>query len=201
MIAACSRVAFFIAFLTLCCGLASPAASQISRAAAERCAAKVKSLEDFDTQHKPGQKQTTRFTQEEVNSYFALVLSPKYHPSLKSVTFTFEENNLLQSIATIDFDKLGATSGKMLPKLLSFLLSGVHTLTARGQLVSGDGKARFRLDEARFDTTTLPRSLVEEIITAVGRKQNPPFDPLQPSELFYGIQKVDVHSGYILVYQ
>jgi hypothetical protein len=201
MIACCSRVALLIVFLALCCGIASPAASQITRAAADRCAAKVKSLEDFDTHHKPGQKQTTRFTQEEVNSYFALELSSKYHPSLKSVSFTFEENNRLQSVATIDFDKLGATSNKILPKLLSFVLSGVHTLTARGELVSGNGKAHFRLEEARFDTTTLPRALVEEIITAVGRKQNPPFDPLQPSELFSGIQKVDVHSGYILVYQ
>jgi hypothetical protein len=77
----------------------------------------------------------------------------------------------------------------------------VHKLTARGQLLSGNGKASFRLEQARFDNSTLPKALVEEIITAVGRKQNPPFDPLQPSQLFYDIDKVDVHPGHILVYQ
>jgi len=35
----------------------------------------------------------------------------------------------------------------------------------------------------------------------VGRKQDPPFDPMQPSKMPYEIQKVDVHSGYIVVYQ
>ncbi len=135
-----------------------------------------------------------------MNSYFALILSSKYHPCLKMLSFKLEEDKL-QAVAAIDFDRLGRTSGRLLPKLLSFMLSGVHTLTARGQLVSGNGKASFRLEEARFDNTTLPKALVEEIITAVGRKQNPPFDPLEPSELFYGIQKVDVHSGYIVVHQ
>jgi len=201
MTVACRRLALLILILTMCCGLADPAASPVTRAAADRCASKVKSLEEFDAHRKPGQKQTTRFTQDEVNSYFALDLSPKYHPSLKSVTLTFEEENRLQSIISIDFDKLGATSNKILPKLLSFMLSGVHTLTVRGQVVSGNGKAYFRLEQARFDSTSLPKALVEEIITAVGRKQNPPFDPLQPSELFYDIERADVHAGYILVYQ
>jgi hypothetical protein len=101
----------------------------------------------------------------------------------------------------VDFDRLGGTSTRFLPKLLGFMLSGVHTITTQGRLVSGNGKASFRLEQARFDNSTLPKALVEEIISAVGRKQNPPFDPLQPSQLFYGIQRIDVHTGYILVYQ
>jgi len=57
------------------------------------------------------------------------------------------------------------------------------------------------LHQARFDGTTLPKYLVEQIITAVGRKQNPPFDPLKPSELFYEIEKAEVHKGCVIVYQ
>jgi len=190
--------ALFLTALSLCLGFANPSA--ITRAAADRCASKLKSLEDFEAHRKTGQKQTTRFSEDEVNSYLALDLKAKYHPSLKSLTFTFEEDRL-QCVAAIDFDRLGATSTRLLPKLVGFMFSGVHMLTARGQLVSGDGKAHFRLEQARFDNSTLPRALVEEIITAVGRKQNPPFDPLQPSELFYAIEKADVHAGYILVYQ
>ncbi len=172
----------------------------ISRAAANQCASKLKSIEYFAAHHKSGQRQATQFTEAEVNSYLSLDLKSRYHPSLKDLVFKFEEDKL-QAVAAIDFDRLGATSTKVLPKLLSFMLSGVHTLTARGQLVSGNGKAYFRLEQARFDTTTLPKALVEEIISAVGRKQNPPFDPLQPSSLFDNIEKVDVHAGFILVHQ
>jgi hypothetical protein len=175
-------------------------ANTISKAAAERCSAKLKKLEDFSASHKPGSRQTTSFTQDEVNSHLALDLSSKYHPSLKSLVVTFEEKKL-QAVTTIDFDRLGETSTKFFPKLLGTLFSGTHTLTARGQLVSGNGKAHFLLEEAKFDNSTLPKSLVEEIISAVGRKQDPPFDPLQPSELPYGIRKVDVHRGYIVVHQ
>jgi hypothetical protein len=176
------------------------AKTAITRTAADRCNSKLKNLENFAAHRKAGQKQETRFSEDEVNSYLALELKPKYHPCLKSLTLTFEEDRL-QGIAAIDFDRLGSTSTRLLPKLLSFMLSGVHTMTLRGQLVSGQGKAWFRLEHARFDSSTLPRALVEEIISAVGRKQNPPFDPLQPSKLFDEIDRAEVHLGYILVYQ
>ena len=176
-----------------------PAPPAITKAAANRCDSKLKILEAH-AEHEAARPRSTEFSEDEVNSYFALILSSKYHPCLKSLSFKFEEDKL-EAVADIDFDRLGKTSSKLFPKLLSFMLSGVHTLTVRGQLVSGNGKASFRLEQARFDTSRLPNALVEEIITAVGRKQKPPFDPLQPSELFYGIQKIDVHAGYVVVHQ
>jgi hypothetical protein len=81
------------------------------------------------------------------------------------------------------------------------MISGVHKITAEGTLIAQNGKARFRLHEARFDENTLPNFLVEPIISAVGRRQTPPFDPLEPSEMPYHIDKVDLHHGYIVVYQ
>jgi hypothetical protein len=172
----------------------------ITRAAADQCNLKLKSLEDFASHRKAGQKRITRFSQNEVNSYLSLDLRSHYHPSLKDLSCTFEED-MLECIATVNFDHLGSTSSRLLPKLLSLMISGVHLVTARGRIVSGNGKARFQLVQARFDNSTLPRSLVEEIISAVGRKQKPPFDPLQASELFDDIDRVEVHMGYILVFQ
>jgi hypothetical protein len=172
-----------------------------SKAASERCSAKLDSLADFAAKRKSGQKQTTQFSQDEINSYLALDLSTHYHPCLKSLMVNLEEKNGLQAVASIDFDSLKSSSDKLLSKLLGLMFSGTHTLTAKGQLISKGGKANFRLDQARFDDTTLSRYLVEQIITAVGRKQNPPFDPLQPSKIFYEIEKMDIHSRHIIVYQ
>jgi hypothetical protein len=113
---------------------------------------------------------------------------------------SFEEARL-QGVAAIDFDRLGGSSSKLMPKLLGMIFSGTHVLSARGELISRDGKGRFRLERASFDDSTLPRYLIEHIITLVGKKQNPPFDPLQLSALPYGIERVDVHPGYLIVYQ
>lgn len=175
-------------------------ATTVSRAAADRCKAKLKQLEEFALRHPPDRRQTMQFSEEEVNSYLALELSSKYHPSLKSLVITFEEKKL-RALTTVDFDRLGETSSTIFPKLVSALLSGTHTISAYGELVSGKGKAKFVLEEAKFDSSSLPKRIVEEIISAVGRKQNPPFDPLQPSELPYRIDRVDVRRGQLFVYQ
>jgi hypothetical protein len=169
-----------------------------SKTAAENCAKKVARLETFTPEKSP--KQTTRFSEAEINSYLALDLSQHYHPSLRSLVMKFEEDSL-QGVATIDFDQLALHSKKGLTRLLAGLLSGVHTLDVRGKLIATGGKGYFELEEARFDGTSLPNLLVEEIISAVGRKQKPPFDPLQPSRLPYNIQSVDVNPGHILVHQ
>jgi hypothetical protein len=199
------------AFLLLClmlfsgmiCGASAPPDKSVynpSKAAAERCNVKLKNLEDFASKRKLGRKQTMRFTQDEINSYLAMDLSAQYHPCLKSLMIILEENKL-QAMATIDFDRLRSASSKVLPKILGYIFSGMHTLAVNGQLFSNEGKAYFRLDQALFDDNALPRYLVEEIITAVGRRQNPPFDPLQPSKIFYEIEKADIHAGYVIVYQ
>lgn len=173
---------------------------KITKTSAESCRSKVEKLQAFAANAKPGKKQITRLSQEEINSYLALDLSAKYSPGLKSLFFAFESDKL-QADAVIDFDRLGMSATRMIAKLMASLFSGIHTLSARGRLVAQQGKANFQLEEAKFDGTGLPNFLVEEIITAVGRKQKPPFDPMQPSEMPYRIEKVEIHAGYIVIYQ
>ncbi len=172
----------------------------ISPAAAKRCADKLERLQRFAVEGEEGKRQVTRFTQEEVNSYLALEVSPKYHASLKRVTFAFEESRL-RCTADIDFDRLRLESTQSASQLLAWMFSGIHRLALYGILRSEGGRARFQLLEARFDGTSLPNLLVEEILSAVGRKQEPPFDPMQSSQMPYGIRKVELHAGWILVYQ
>jgi len=175
-------------------------AAGISKAAAQSCQAKVERIQACGDAADPAKKQTTRLSEAEVNSYLALVLSPQYHPSLKSILLKFDEAHL-QGTASIDFDRLQFSSTQFLNSLLRKMLTGVHTLKVRGSLAANAGKANFNLEDARFDDITLPNLLVSEIISAIGRKQNPPFDPMQPSALPYHIQKVEVHSSHIMIYQ
>ena len=174
--------------------------SPTSRAAAERCRVKMKGLEDFDALKNTERVRTTKFSEEEVNSYLSEELDSEASPSLKRLAIVFKKN-WLKAVATIDFDNLRMTSPNLVAKIAGLLFSGIHTLTAEGRIVSGNGNAHFELEQALFDNHTLPRPLVEEIITAVGQKQNPPFDPLQPSKLLYNIDRIEVRPGYIVVHQ
>jgi hypothetical protein len=187
----------------LIAGQSSKESGGVSKAAAESCAVKVQRLEDYAAATIPASsvgKHATRLTEDELNSYLELDLRPEYHPSLKSLKVRLVEARL-QGSASIDFDLVELKNTSLLTSLLRKMLAGVHSLVVLGGLLSGDGKACFRLDEARFDGISLPNLLVAEIITAVCRKQNPPFDPMKPSALPYRIQKVDLHARYIVVYQ
>jgi len=206
------RTAFLFCWIILASGhpappataaQASKAAVGVSRAAADSCAVKIKRLDDYAAVAIPAAKvgkQTTRITEDEINSYLELELRPEYHASLKSLTVKLAESRL-QGSASIDFDLVELKNNPLLTGLLRKMLAGVHSLVVAGNLISADGKAHFVLSEARFDGITLPNLLVAEIITAVCAKQNPPFDPMKPSVLPYHIQKVDLHAGYIVVYQ
>jgi hypothetical protein len=174
--------------------------SLTSKAAAERCRIKMKRVEDFDLLEAPAHGQTTKFSEEEANAYLSEDLATEANPSLRNLRVTFKQDRL-SAVATIDFDRLEMTSNSIFAKIFSMLFSGLHTLTARGRLISWNGEAYFEVEQALFNDKNLPKPLVEEIITAVGLKQNPPFDPLQPSELLYRIDRIEVQPGYIIVYQ
>jgi len=173
---------------------------KISRKSSQSCARKVQKLEDFAAKKQPRGRQTIRFSEEEVNSFLAYDLSSDYHPCLKSLVFKME-GGPVQASALIDFDQLAMASKQFLTRLIAGMFRGQHTLTMRGKIIAQEGKAHFELERAVFDETGLPNVLVEEIISTVGNRQKPPFDPLQPSEMPYGIEKVVFYQGYIVVHQ
>ena len=175
-------------------------AAGISRAAADSCEAKIERLESFAAESGRVATQRTRLDEIELNSYLELVLRPEYHPSLESIRLKFLEGRL-QCAARINLDLVELSDTRLWSGLIRSMLSGIHDLTVLGKLDAKEGKASFVLEEARFDGIMLPNLLVTEIISAVGRKQTPPIDPMQPSEMPFRIRKVDVLPGHILIYQ
>jgi hypothetical protein len=180
--------------------LTTEAGPELSRVAADSCARKVKKLQDFSASTGNLGHQTTRISEVELNSFMAYQLSSKYHPSLKSLTVRFRPAQL-QCVAELDFDQLGMSSKKSMTTMLASLFSGTHNLAVSGKLVADAGQAHFELERALFDDVSLPNLLVGEIISTVGKRQKPPFDPMQPTGMPYGIRKVDVGQSFIVIYQ
>lgn len=171
-----------------------------AEAATEECSRKLEAIEDFALESGPSIEKTTRFTEEEINACLAPDAESKYRSCIKNFRVSLRED-LVEGVASVDFNCLKQASAEFLPGLIAGLFSGTHILTARGTITSADGEASLKLEEARFDGVALPGFLVEQAITAVCMRQDPPFDPLKSSALPYSIRKVKIHPGYLLVFQ
>ncbi|MBN2319289.1 MAG: hypothetical protein JXR49_09440 [Acidobacteria bacterium] len=172
----------------------------ISEEAAERFGQKLKDIQDFAPQEESDREQATRITEEEINSYLSMGSNLKYQTCLRTLKMTFKQD-ILEGLASVDFDCLKEISSTSIPKYISLLFSGTHVITGRGKILSGDGEGRVQLEQARFDNSRLPNFLIEEAVEAVCETQKSFFNPLQPSPLPYSIKRITVHPGYIMVYQ
>ncbi|MEJ2247259.1 MAG: hypothetical protein P8Y80_14460 [Acidobacteriota bacterium] len=160
----------------------------------------MKEIEDFAAQEEADKEMATRLTEEEVNAYLSLDINSDNQSCLKNMRMAFKQD-LMEGISSVDFDCLRDTSSKTFSAIILRLFSGTHVITARGTIVSGDGKGHIQLEQVRFDDSVLPNFLVEQAVAAVCGKQDPPFNPMQPSALPYNIKKITIHPGYIMVYQ
>src|SRR5262245_6091401 len=122
MTAAWKVAAAAVAAALLAVAAASPGADiptpGISRTAADTCNTKLLRLQSFPAHPDGVKKQTTEFSEAEVNSYLALELSAKYHPSLKSLQIKFTDAQL-GGTAAIDFDQLGMNAKGMFARLFA----------------------------------------------------------------------------------
>jgi hypothetical protein len=172
----------------------------VSEKAAERCGQKFKSIREFAGQEESGEERATRITEEEINSYLTLGTDSEYQTCLRTLKMTFKQD-VLEGLASVDFDCLKEISSKSIPKYISLFFTGIHVITGRGKILSDDGEGLVQLEQTRFDGRMLPNILVKEAVEAVCESQDSSFNPLQPSRLPYSIKRITVHPGYIVVYQ
>ena len=175
-------------------------APSVSEEAAESFGQKLKDIQGPIPQEEPFRERSTRITEEEVNSYLSLDLDSKYQSCLRTLRFTFQQD-VLESLASVDFDCVKEVSPKSLPKYISLIFSGIHVITGRGKIISDDGEGRVELEQILFDGKRVPNFLIEEAVEAVCEAQDLSYNPLQPSRLPYSIKRITVHPGYIMVYQ
>ena len=83
--------------------------------------------------------------------------------------------------------------------MLSALLQGAHTLEVEGKLNVQEGIGKYQVQQASLDGIALPSSMVEMVLSTLGRQQDPPFDPVEPFPMPYGISTVDVQLGRVTI--
>ena len=143
-------------------------------------------------------RRTYQLSQAEINAYLLDELRHQEENAVKSIMVLLRDGEFV-TILEIDPDRLPLGGDTTTGGLLGLLFEGKQTLEIEGQLSVNSGSGNYQIQQVRFNGMVLPIELVNEILTSLGRSQNPPLDPTSTFPMPYGIQSVVVSSGQVII--
>ncbi|MBI4456104.1 MAG: hypothetical protein HY644_09420 [Acidobacteria bacterium] len=146
----------------------------------------------------PPQK-VVRLSEEDVNAYMRQAIKTKSRYGVTSVYVKLIGPDYVGATTTIDFAKVQVEDQSLAVRMVRSLLSGEKQIYVEGSIACKDGKGQFKLEKAYFASVRLPVYFIDKVIHYLGRRQNPPVDTSQPAALPYGLKRVEISAGSILL--
>jgi len=141
------------------------------------------------------QARTYVLAESDLNAYLASEIRKRERKDVEHLSVKMKDENRFLTSLTVNLDQVDIKTDSMTRKLFRALLRGTQTIEMDGKLTTDKGKGTYEVESATMNGLPLPATLVNEIIAAVGKQQDPPFDPTEPFELPYKIQSITVSSG------
>jgi len=138
-------------------------------------------------------RRTYHLIEEDLNAFLLQKLRDQPHPGVDSVILRLFQNRIV-ALVQVDMDKLKVETDITTSLFLSFF-NGKQTLKLEGQLKVEDGRGRYTLQRTEINGIEVRSSVVGAVLTALGRKHNPPFDPNSSFEMPYDIKAIDIQLG------
>lgn len=180
------------------------------KADADRCESKIGRINAFAAAPKAratavgshGAGQTTQLTDAELNAYLRFQLKDQVPVGIVEPTLNALGEGRVSGAAVIDLDAVRKQRQRGWMDPLSYL-TGSLPLTASGVLVTQNGIGRFQLESAAISGISIPKSLVQELLTHYSKSaQNPAGISMDdPFELPARIKEIRVGKGEALVVQ
>jgi hypothetical protein len=187
----------------LCAGLAAEGAEpRLTREDAARLLAKVDALERNARAARPAAL-VTRVTECEVNSYLAFDAKSQLPAGFADPRITILPDLKLSGTAVIDLDAV-RTERQARSWLDPFsYLGGKVPVSVSGRLSSSNGSARFALERATVGGVTVPKVLVQQLVTFFTRAPGNPrgLSLDDPYPLPARIRQIDIAPGEAVVRQ
>ncbi len=161
--------------------------------AAERVEKMLDELEARE-QAQDKEKRTYILTEPDLNAFLAAKIKERPRKDVESMRVEMKDA-IFTTFLKVDLDQVDIKGDSMTKSLLKALLRGKQTIEFDGRLKTDNGKGTYEVERATLNGMPLPPSLVNSILSAVGRQQDPPFDPMEPFDLPYGIKTVTVSPG------
>ena len=140
---------------------------------------------------------TYHLTEADLNAFLLQRLSEQPQAGVDSVSLRLSQGKLV-ALVQVDMDKLQVETD-LTTKLFLALLNGKQNLELEGQLQVENGRGQYTLQRTELNDTEVPPAVVSAVLSALGRRHNPPFDPTKPFDLPYGIQAVDIQVGLAVI--
>jgi len=143
-------------------------------------------------------KRVYRLSETDLNSYLTTKLEKADRKGLESISVRLKQGSFV-TVVTVNMDQVQFKDQSLTASLLSVLLRGAHTLEVEGRLQVQEGIGKYQVQQASLDGIALPASVMEMVVSTLGRQQDPPFDLSEPFPMPYGISTVDVQPGQLTI--
>ena len=194
------RASVLVVFLTvgwLCLPAASRPQDQASDPGVGKVTRILEELKNNDQQSTVPNK-SYEVTENELNAYLMAQLYQQDQKAVESIDLLLKEGTFLTRVE-VNTDELHIKGDDATIGYLKLLLRGTQTLEVEGKLQAADGLASYLVQEARLSGITLPAPWVNSLLSSLGKRNNPPFDPTEPFEMPYGIQSVTFQPGKVMM--
>lgn len=149
-----------------------------------------------------GASQTTQLTDLEVNSYLHYHLKDQVPAGVVDPTLNALGDGRVRGAAVIDLDAVRKQKARAWTDPMSYL-TGRLPLTAAGLLITQNGVGRFQLESAEISGISIPKSLVQELLSYYSKSAEKPsgISIDDPFELPAAIKEIRVGKGEAMVVQ
>jgi hypothetical protein len=186
------------------CG-ASPLSAQVrvSRQDAARFAGKLAVIEkNAATPRKNGAQRSTQVTDAEVNSYLKFLAGSQVPVGIVDPALHAAGNGRVTGRALVDLDAVRTQKKRAWTDPLGYL-TGKLPVTAAGRLSTANGVGRFTLESAEISGVTIPKSLLQELLTYYSRTAETPagINMDEPFNLPSAILEIRIAQGAAVIVQ
>ncbi|HEY3885127.1 MAG TPA: hypothetical protein VGL62_07965 [Vicinamibacterales bacterium] len=201
----CPWRAFGALLLVLTVGAAVRASddSALSKRDALRFQSKVDQIQrNAAAPRRAGRPEVTQLTDVEVNAYFKYLAGSRIPTGIVDPRLSAQTGGHVAGQAMVDLDAVRLEKARTWTDPLSYL-SGRLPISVSGTLTTRDGMGRFALDSAQISGVSIPKSLLQELLSHYSRTAADPagINMDDPFPLPSGIREIRIEQGSAVVIQ
>src|SRR3954452_403166 len=179
------------------------AQAKVSKTDATRFATKLAQIQkNGTTPRKGGAARSTQVSDAEVNSYLKFLAGKQVPVGIVDPTLHAAGNGRVTGRAIVDLDAVRTQKKRAWTDPLGYLM-GKLPVTASGTLSTQNGVGRFQFDSAEISGVTVPKSLLQELLSYYSKtKENPSGISMDdPFQLPEAIQEIRIGQGAATIVQ
>ncbi|HEX9366535.1 MAG TPA: hypothetical protein VF921_07905 [Vicinamibacterales bacterium] len=186
-----------------CAAHLSAQSAKLSRQDAARFAAKLAQIEKHSvTPRKGTAPRTTPVSDGEVNAWLKFLAGSQVPVGIVDPMLHAEGNGRVTGRAVVDLEAVSTQKKRAWTDPLRYL-TGRLPVTAAGTLATHEGAGRFTLDSAQISGVTIPKSLLQELLSYYSRTAERPagIDMDKPFALPSAIREIVIGQGNATIVQ